>query len=221
MTIVKNIVMGFLKSFIYISIPFSLLILFASILTTTPYLTVSKDLYDEHEDIYFDHSYVVDRLIGYLNYKYDDLLIGETESDTAYLFREIEMKHMVDVKNLYTVLRITAGISFLIAISIILYLKRKAPEELYNTLKNIYLGPLMFTLFVGGYILIDFNTAFTKFHEMFFSNDDWVLYSSDALIILLPTNFWMVSGLIILVLFSSSIALIVWLNHKFNKTLTK
>ncbi len=77
-------------------------------------------------------------------------------------------------------------------------------------------------MFVGGYLIIDFDTAFTVFHQMFFTNDDWILYSNDVLIILLPTNFWMVSGLIILALFSSTIGLIYYINeHYIKKALLK
>ena len=89
--------------------------------------------------------------------------------------------------------------------------------ELYKTYKSMYLGPLLFVIFVGGYLLIDFNTAFTAFHQMFFTNDDWLLYNTDVLIILLPQNFWMVSGLIILTLFSGTIALIYFINERYFK----
>ena len=73
--------MKILRILISITIPFFLLILFASLLTTKPYLLLSKGLYESHEDIYFDHDYAVDRIIGYLNYRYDNLDFGVDEFD--------------------------------------------------------------------------------------------------------------------------------------------
>ena len=205
------------KIVIWITVPFFLLILFASFLTSKPYLLLSKGLYDSHEDVYFDHDYAVDRIAGYLNYRYDNLEFGVDEFDDTVIMRDIEISHMVDVKNLYTSLRIAALISLILAVSLSYMMYRLNKEELYKTYKSIYLGPLFFVLFVGGYLIIDFNAAFTAFHQMFFTNDDWLLYSTDVLILLLPENFWMVSGLIILVLFSGTIGLIYFLNERYLK----
>lgn len=127
---------------------------------------------------------------------------------------------MVDVKNLYTMLRVSALISLIVAVSLSYVLYKKDYKEFYKTFKNIYFAPMFFVLFVGGYLLIDFNTAFTAFHQIFFTNDNWILYSTDVLIILLPQNFWMISGGIILVLFSLSMGLLYYLNELANKKKT-
>ncbi len=205
------------KIVISITVPFFLLILFASFLTSKPYLLISKGLYESHEDVYFDHDYAVDRIAGYLNYRYKDLEFGLNEDDDSVIMRDIEISHMVDVKNLYTYLRVTAILSLIVAVSLSYMMFKIDKKELYNTFKNIYLGPMFFVLFVGGYIIVDFDTAFTVFHQMFFTNDDWLLYSTDVLIILLPVNFWMVSGFIIITLFSSSIGLIYFINERYIK----
>ena len=209
--------MKFYRILISITLPIFLLMLFASMLTTKPYLMLSKGLYDTHDEIYYDHEYAVERIIGYLNYRYDDLEFGLNEDDDSIIMREIEISHMVDVKNLYTTLRIVALVSLVIGVGLSYYMYKSDKESLYKTLKTLPLAPIMFVLFVGGYIVIDFDTAFRIFHELFFSNDDWILYSDDVLILLLPQNFWMVSGLIILVLFSTTMGLIYWLNEKYLK----
>lgn len=190
---------------IYITIPFFLLIFFASLLTTTPYLQLSKGLYSTHEEIEYDHDYAIERIIGYLNYRYDDLEFGATEDDPTTIMRDIEIRHMVDVKNLYTMLRLAAAGSFVLGGILLVYLYRKDKELLANTLKNIHKGPIVFAGFLGAAFLIDFNTAFRVFHELFFTNDDWLLFADDVLILLLPTAFWMVSAFIILILFLLSI----------------
>ena len=86
---------------ISVFIPFFLLILFASVLTSKPYLLISKGLYDSHDDVFFDHDYAVDRIAGYLNYRYDNLDFGVDESDDTIILRQTEIDHMVDVKNEY------------------------------------------------------------------------------------------------------------------------
>lgn len=200
-----------------ITLPIFLIMLFASILTTKQYLVVSKGLYESHSDITYDHDLAADRIMGYLNYRYSTLEINYNPQGEARFMRNTEIRHMVDVKNLYTGLRVVALSSLIIGVSLSYYMYKKDKSELYKTLKAIPLGPIAFIVVVGGAILIDFNAAFTTFHRIFFTNDDWILYSNDVLIQLLPQMFWMVSGLIILVLFSLSIGLIYFLNEKYLK----
>jgi uncharacterized membrane protein len=69
---------------------------------------------------------------------------------------------------------------------------------------------------VGGYLIIDFSAAFTAFHQLLFTNDDWQI-PFNILLYILPLNFWMVSGIIILVLFSGSIGGIYYLNERYLK----
>jgi len=206
--------MKVLKIIVSITIPFFLIILFASILTTTPYLIFSKGLYESHSRIEFDHDYAAERIMGYLNYRYEDLNFGTDEFDDSILLRDEEIVHMEDVLKVYTGLRIAAFSSLIIGVSLSFLIYKRNKEELYKTFKHMYIGPALFVLFLGGYILIDFNAAFTAFHNIFFPQGGWTLGYNDALIQLLPTPFWMVSGIIILVLFSLSMALIYVLNEK-------
>ncbi len=205
------------KGILYITIPFVLVILNANILTTTPYLNISKGLYESHKDINYDHDYAIERIIGYLNYRYDDLYFGEDSNDDSVIMRDIEIRHMVDVKNVYTGLRLAALGSLVLAIGAVIFLYTNQKKTLLEVLNNIWIGPLFFIVFVGGYIIIDFDTAFTVFHKLFFTNDDWILRSDDVLIQLLPTMFWMVSGLLILVGLVIELFGIYWLNNKILK----
>jgi len=206
--------MRIIRIIINVCIPIFLLMLFASILTTKPYLMLSKGLYHSHERIDFDHEYAVDRIIGYLNYQYDDLNFGSNEDDNEVIMRDIEISHMVDVKNLYTTLRIVAISAGAVALGLCIFLYYRNKNQLYRTIKTLPIGPIFFTMFLGGYFIIDFRTAFNTFHEMFFTNDDWLLRSTDVLILLLPLNFWLVSASIILVLFASTLGLMYWINEK-------
>jgi integral membrane protein (TIGR01906 family) len=189
-------------------------LLFANLLTTKAYLEFSKGKYESHSQITFDHDYAIERIIGYLNYRYDDLFFGDGPDDNSILMRDTEISHMVDVKNLYTDLRIVGVASLLIGGSLMVVQYKKDPKELYITLKKLHYGPVLFILFIGSYILIDFNAAFTAFHKFFFTNDNWLLYSTDVLIMMLPESFWMVSGLLILFGFTVSLILIYIINEK-------
>ena len=226
--------MKIFRILISITIPIFLIMLFASLLTTKSYLMISKGLYDSHDYITYDHEYAAERIMGYLNYRYDDLYFGENEevtgdacirrelnirsisdsTDGLCMMRELEISHMVDVKNLYTTLRLVALGSLIIGVSLSLYLFKNNKKELYKTFKTMHYAPILFVMVVGGYMVIDFDKAFTIFHQLFFTNDDWQLYSNDVLILLLPENFWMVSGSIILLLFCGSLGLIYYLNEK-------
>lgn len=188
---------------LYVLIPIFLIMLNASVLTTKAYLDVSKGHYDSHQYIVFDHDYVADRIMGYLNYEYDDILIGlDADDDVNIIFRDTEVRHMEDVKDLYTILRIVSLSGAVISAGIIIYLIRKKDfDSLSSVFNNMWKYPMIFVVIIGAFVVIDFNAIFTIFHQLFFSNDDWLLYYTDVLIQLLPSAFWMVSALIILVLF--------------------
>jgi len=209
--------MKLIRIIINITIPIFLVVLFANVLTTKSYLLLSKGLYASHDRIYYDQDYAIERIMGYLNYQYDDLLFGLDENDDSVIMRDTEISHMVDVKNLYTGLRLVALGSLVVGGALIVYQFKKSPKELYKTLKWMPIGPIAFIVVVGSAVIIDFGAAFTVFHRLFFSNDDWILLSDDVLILLLPQNFWMVSGLIILGLFSLSMIGIYFLNEKIIK----
>lgn len=202
---------------INITIPIFLVLVFANLLTTKPYLQLSKGLYANHDEITYDHDYAIERIIGYLNYRYDDLEFGATPDDDTVIMRDTELSHMVDVKNLYSGLRVVGLASLLLGGGLIFLQFKKDPKELYTTLKYMPYGAIAFIAFVGGYILIDFDTAFRIFHELFFTNDDWILYADDVLILLLPQAFWMVSGLLILIGFSASMIGLYFINEKIIK----
>lgn len=187
--------------YLVLSITYTIFIImiFASVLTSNPYMQLSKGLYESHEDITFDHDYVSKELIDYLNYRHDDLTFGYDALDDETAMSPTEIRHMEDVKDVYTMLRIVAVISLGIVIAITVIMAKKDKVWLYQSYKNIFYLPLAFFTFVGTWFLIDFNRIFTWFHELFFNNDDWLIPEYNVLIPLLPQNFWLVSGTLILI----------------------
>lgn len=206
--------MRLLKAVLWITFPVFIIALAASLLTTKPYMRISEGLYESHESIEYDHDYVADQLMEYLNYRRDDLQFGPDEDTEGPLMRDIEIRHMEDVKAVYTMVRL-AGLAALILFSgaaFILY--KHSIRTLYVALRDLYIVPSFIILFLGGWFIIDFSMVFTVFHRVFFTNDDWILKSDDVLIQLLPQNFWLVSGALILVFLGISLGLVMWINRK-------
>ena len=207
---------------VWIFYPIVLMTLFASILTTNPYMQLSKGLYASHDDIFYDHDYVARELINYLNYRRDDLLFGATpESDEAVML-ELEILHMEDVRIVYTFLRVVSLFGLFATIGILRYFYKKDRTMFHYTLRNIFWLPLAIIVFVGTWILIDFNRIFTWFHELFFffTDNPWTL-PYHVLIPLLPEAFWMVSAGLIILGTVIVMALTVWLNHRFTRSTPK
>lgn len=128
---------------------------------------------------------IADSLIDYLKGKGGDEIL-------APHFNEKEILHMRDVQELFDYARILKYISGIIAILIMIY---------FSIMKEINLiGKTLFRgLFVNHVVLItlgaliatDFNKYFTIFHEIFFSNDLWLLDpNTDLMIQMLPEPFF-------------------------------
>lgn len=226
--------MRFSRVIILITLPIALIMIFASLLTTKQYLMISQDKYETHSMVYFDYEDAADRIMGYLNYRYDEMGFVIVENNQLYgiddivdyegpaMISETGNKHMGDVKNLYSILRSVALFSLITAVSLLFYQHKKDKKEVYKTLKSLPIMPVFFIVFVGTFMVIDFEGTFTKFHEIFFTNDDWLLPRYDVLLIILPEMFWLTSGLIILGLFTISLITIYVLNEKkYRKTLSK
>ncbi len=209
--------MRLINLLLWISFPIFVIALGASLLTTKPYMQLSKGLYESHADIEYDHDYVSGELMDYLNYKRDDLLFGPNESSDEPVLRDIEIRHMQDVKDVYTGVRIAGVLAFFVFVSSALVLYKKDIHSFYTGLRDIYILPTFVILFIGGWFIIDFSAIFTLFHQVFFTNDDWILLSDDALIQLLPQMFWMVSGALILLILALFMGIVMVLNKKIIK----
>lgn len=188
-TIIKNIILIFIAlSAILFSITMSINIItkdkeyyyeYSQENNITEYAELNAD---KVEDMYSN-------LIDYI-YKGDESLINKD-------FNEREVSHMVDVHKLYNlnmiVTYITSGI--LIASIIYLVIAYKNNINLYRDLKfirNAFLIILLAIIILTGIISLDFDSAFIKFHELFFNNDLWLLDPrTDVMIRMLPQDFFM------------------------------
>lgn len=165
-------------------------------------------------DIKMDNLLMVTQeMMDYLKGDREDLVvyteIGNTKRE---FFNAKEKKHMEDVQTLFIKakkLRLTAILFTVFVLGIMLYLKKVA--VLFH---GIQWG---ITIFFGGIgilvvlILYDFNRYFTLFHEIFFSNDDWILNTkTDLLINIVPEGFFRDTAFWSVGIFGAS-AFIVWI----------
>lgn len=107
-------------------------------------------------------------------------------------FNEREVLHMIDVLELFELSRIIKFISGLTALVIVLFFLKKNSSGLMG--KWLSLGLFanhLLLLILLVLILVDFTKYFTIFHEIFFSNDLWLLDPrTDLLIQMLPEPFF-------------------------------
>lgn len=190
---------------IYCFLPIVLLMTCVSLLTTNLYLQLSLDKYKSHSSIEFDKEFVSEKIMGYLNYKYPDLYFGANETDKTILLKDIEIRHMKDVLDVFTILRIVGFLSLILCVLNGYYLWKRNKNKLYNTLKKVWIAPSILISIIGVACLIDFDALFTLFHQIAFRNNDWILSYNDALIQLLPFDFWLVSTILLISLFLISL----------------
>jgi integral membrane protein (TIGR01906 family) len=140
---------------------------------------------------------VADLFITYLSVPGASLNIEFTlNGQRRPLFNEKEISHMVDVQKLFGLVRqarLVAGAVLLILPLLGLWLGGSAFLPRLGTLMVIGAGVTIGLLALAGVAsLFDFTDAFITFHEMAFSNDNWMLDPrTDYLIMLFPEGFWL------------------------------
>lgn len=107
------------------------------------------------------------------------------------IYNARELSHMIDVKDLVTLMRyaLAGGMLLLLVLSIILGLMmgKLAVQKAY------YRGGWAVFVLIGTilmFVALSFNQLFTWFHQLFFSSGTWLFYTSDTLIRLFPMRFW-------------------------------
>jgi integral membrane protein (TIGR01906 family) len=120
------------------------------------------------------------------NFQYTLTLV---DGSTRLAFNQREIDHMLDVQNLFIGGRILTGISLLLFLLIggyFLVSPKSFKREYFKIMRNTIVFILLAAALILGFAALDFNTAFTIFHQIFFTNDFWILSSTDMLIIMLP-----------------------------------
>lgn len=124
-------------------------------------------------------------IISYLKGREDDKFLYKH-------FNDKEVLHMIDVLDLFDIARVIKLISAIISLVIVFYFLSKSLASLVGKWIGIGLfANHLLIIILGVLILIDFTKYFTIFHEIFFSNDLWLLDPrTDLLIQMLPEPFF-------------------------------
>ncbi len=142
-----------------------------------------------------DLGRVSEKIISYLRDEDDNLNIEAViQGKTREVFEEREKLHMVDVKDLflrgYDLRNISALIALISLVAVLLLSNRKA-RDLYQTLFLAGVIPIILMVVLSILLTIDFNKYFNYFHEIFFTNDLWLLNpETEVLIQMLPLGFF-------------------------------
>lgn len=180
-----------------------LCILVFVLVTIVQYYTFNEDYYlAEYEkyDIYeatdLSEEGVLTATRGIIAYLKGDRGDLDLEYRGLSIFNNREIDHMRDVRRLFDWMnraKLTAGL----LIILIMVSSRKLKTLVMGA---IYAGGLSLAMMGGLFVLMltDFTAAFIRFHELFFSNDLWLLDPrTDRLIQMLPEGFFVDMGTMI------------------------
>ena len=173
------------------------------------------------EDLTMEISDVMDvthEMMSYLRGDREDLVVYTTIDNMKHqeFFNKQDKLHMADVRSLFVgglKLRWIA-IAIMMLCIIVMFLIKTECKKILPKAYQIGLGiSATITALVGIYFTSDFNAAFTKFHEIFFTNDLWIFDpSTDYMIRMLPEEFFadmvarigilFIAGLVLLLIIS-------------------
>ena len=139
---------------------------------------------------------VTKEMMSYLRGNRADLVVDTiVDGEEREFFNDREKAHMIDVKNLFVGgLWLRRGAMLVLVFSFFVLIKTKADwKRLLPKSFLISMSSFIGVTLVAGFILMtDFNRYFTLFHEIFFTNDLWLLDPyTDLLIRMLPEGFFL------------------------------
>ena len=155
-----------------------------------------------HEDIGIsvdDLDRVTRALVTYIDDGSGDLsLMADVNGNAVQFYNEKEQHHLNDILLLVEKARLFLLISNIVMLSalIVLYLvhQKKAKLVLHDLMHAMRVATFASLACLSALVILyftDFNWAFTKFHEIFFNNDLWLLDPrTDRLILLMPLEFF-------------------------------
>lgn len=144
-----------------------------------------------------------ENLLDYIKDDREDIdFVSIIKDEEVEFFSDRDKLHMIDVKNIFQAIVIARNTAVLILITLFFLVKYNKRLNV-NFGKSLIISPLIGSIpFLALVILmfIDFNKYFTIFHEIFFSNDLWLLDPEyDRLINIFPEEFFSNTALKILI----------------------
>lgn len=128
-------------------------------------------------------------------------LLVEQEIDGKPIFNQRELDHMVDTKVRTDLLRLISWITGLIVVLGTVYLSSQKADGGTRLAWNALFSGAVFTGAILGvitlYILVGWDSFFTRFHELLFPPGTWTFGYDETLIRLFPEKFWFDVGILI------------------------
>ena len=119
-------------------------------------------------------------------------LSQDRDDDGNALYNERELGHMEDVK--LVVGRVLGlwriSLAMVIGSFMWLYFKSNTDDIIKQSVTYGSGVIIVGIICLLGYILINFDSFFTSFHQMFFESGSWTFSYTDILIRLFPPKFW-------------------------------
>ena len=161
-----------------------------------------------------EHLHEVTRhMIRYMQGHEADLQIMTiVDGEERYFFSPIEIRHMIDVQDLFAAgnILINISIAFLvITLAMFAIFGRDKLRHLFKGWQIMSAAALLALVLLIIAIGINWHHAFVVFHEIFFNNDYWILNPRvDLLINIVPYNFFITLSIVIGGFFAGGLAAI-------------
>ena len=177
-------------------------------------LNTAENMQMSQEDLFTS----TDILLDYITDKEENIdLEVVVNGEKVEMFNQKEKDHMIDVKNLYQGVKsfkyLALGFAFVI---VLIGIKTKDINNARLLKESFRMSAIILAVFIGVivfYSLIDFNAFWIKFHEIFFTNDLWLLDPyTDRMINMFPEVFFnqMVLRIILNFLVINSIFILIY-----------
>lgn len=184
-------------------------ILYLAIMPTAMNRSFFNEIYDQNDfNIYQKNDYglnknvylpkeevkrALDHTLKYMLAEVDDLQIQVTFCDGTIenFYTESELSHMEDCQKLFVGGRNIAWMCFAImvlGIGYLIYSKNSFKSKHINNFFIGFVSIIAVVALVGIFAVIDFDTAFTIFHKIFFPQGNWSFYYTSYMIQMLPQN---------------------------------
>ncbi len=200
------------------SVVFSLCLILLFLYASVFFIGFNEDFYEreyEKNGVYdivgiekTELSAVTKHMLDYLKGKTPDLHISAFyRGETRQFFNEKEIFHMNDVLKLFNTGKLLKNISLVFVLCFSVFVFASGKKMLTIALKTVcvtFVSLLAISAILAAIICIDFDSAFTAFHKLFFSNDMWLLDpATDMLINIVPLEFFIDIAVRIGILFFS------------------
>lgn len=160
-----------------------------------PLYTWSIDLFHIEETSGFTKTQILENYNALMNYNLP-WVTGKLSLPSLPQSPEA-IQHFAEVKDIFNLLLALIPIT---GILLIIYVRCIWKRKDLHYLKTASITLILTPFILGLGFLIDFNRTFTLFHKLFFDNDYWLFDPlSDPIISMLPKEFFMLCGIVIIV----------------------